>query len=555
MTASTPESRRTRILWGIAIGVMALMLFLAFLRRGAAPPKNAGGAADPKATAAAELQRQLRATLDGLRPERLNVSSDPESMVGDLNLWWVDYSKTAEVANAGPFAAAMKDWLGEEAATAVASNRFDLRDAGHIRDALMYRAMAESLAVGGQTERQRVEAAFDRVVRQIALLPGFASSVPLGSFEVLLSGRGTAEDRIWVFAEVLRQLGIECVVLEPESPPADATVPARLVGAIVKDEGVLLFDPQLGLPIVPADDATEALPTRAATLSEVRQNDALLRQFDVPEGPAYPWTAESLGAAKVKFVIDSAWGSPRMLALQAALPAEYAATLFDGPPATAGAPSLRERIVAAGKDGLWNADAVSAWKYPQQQLAAFYGAGAEQSPEVRSVLATQYGPRILRKRTIDGIDTLVEEDSPHPLRVVRVEHLRGDLQAALTGYGDIRSAPLEFQFEGQSVSLPNSEVREDAIHWIAVSQEELLRFDAAVNTLNLLLRTYPNGIWRSPSANAVARCEALRGNLQQAIELLPPGESNSPTRLADAWLARRWKALGPAPAAAVNDGK
>ena len=174
---------------------------------------------------------------------------------------------------------------------------------------------------------------------------------------------------------------------------------------------------------------------------------------------------------------------------------------------------------------------------------------------MRSVLATQYGPRILRKRTIDGIETLVEEDSPHPLRVVRVEHLRGDLQAALTGYGDIRSAPLEFQFEGQSVSLPNSEVREDAIHWIAICQEELLRFDAAVNTLNLLLRNYPNGIWRSSATNAVARCEALRGNLKQAIELLPAGETNSPTRLADAWLARRWQALGAAPAAAVNDGK
>lgn len=555
MTASPPESRRPRLLWGIAIGVLVLMLFVAFLRRGSAPEKPAGAAADPTATAAVELQRQLRATLDGLRPERLNVSSNPESMVGDLNLWWVDYSRTANVANSEKFAATMKDWLGDEAAAAVASGRFELRDAGHIRDALLYRSMAESLAAGGQTERQRVEAAFDRVVRQIALLPGFASSVPLGSFEVLLAGRGTADDRIWVFAEILRQLGIECVVLEPESPPADVALPPKLVGAIVKGEGVLLFDPQLGLPIPPADDAEGALPTRTVTLSEAKQNDALLRQFDVPGGPAYPWTAESLGTARVKFIIDSAWGSPRMLALQVTLPAEFAATLFDGPSPNSDAPSLRDRIVAAGKDGLWSTDAVSAWKYPEQQLSAFVASGGEKSPEAQTVLASQYGPRILLKQTIDGVDSLVEEDSKHPLRVVRIQHLRGDLQSALTGYGEIRSALLEFQIDGQTSSLDNSQVREDAIHWVAVCQEQLQRYDAAINTLNLLQRNYANGIWSSSSASAVARCEALRGNLPRAIELLPPADSNSPTRLVDAWLQRRWQALSADTAASANDSK
>jgi hypothetical protein len=555
MTASPPESRRPGILWGIAIGVIALMLFLAFLRRGSAPPKPADANVAAKATADAELQRQLRATLDGLRPERLNVSSNPPAMVGDLNLWWVDYSKTADVANAEKFAATMKDWLGEEAAAAVAANRFDLRDAGHIRDALLYRSIAASLAVGGQTERQRVEAAFDRVVRQISLLPGFVSSVPLGSFEVLLAGRGTADDRIWAFAEILRQLGIECVVLEPESPPADAAIPPKLVGAIVKGEGVLLFDPQLGLPIPPADDVKGALPTRTVTLSEVKQNDALLRQFDVPGGPAYPWTAESLGTAKVKFIINSAWGSPRMLALQVALPAEFAATLFDGPPPTADAPSLQDRIVAAGKDGLWSADAVSAWKYPEHQLSAFVAAGGEESPEVKRVLATQYGPRVILKKLIDGVETDVEEDSKQPLRVVRIQHLAGDVPAALTAYGYIRSQPLQVLLDGQLQTLDNSAVRSDAIHWIAVCQEELRRYDAAINTLTLLQRDDANGIWSSPTTYAIARCEALRGNLPRAIELLPSAEANQPTRLADAWLQRRWQALSAPPAAAANESK
>jgi hypothetical protein len=447
----------------------------------------------------------------------------------------------------------MQGWLGDEAAAAVAANRFDLRDAGHIRDALLYRSLAESLAAGGKTERQRVEAAFDRVVRQIALLPGFVSSVPLGSFEVLLAGRGTADDRIWVFAEILRQLGIECVVLEPETPPADAALPPKLVGAVVNGEGVLLFDPQLGLPIPPVDDMDGALPTRTVTLSEAKSNDALLRQFDIPGGPAYPWTAESLSTARVQFIVDSAWGSPRMLVLQVALPAGSAATLFDGPSTTADAPSLQDRIIAAGKDGLWNSDAVSAWKYPEQQLTEFYAAGGEESPGAQQLLATQYGPRVILKKLIDGIETDVEVNSPEPLRFVRIQHLRGDLQSAVSGYVSILSSPLEALVNGQPVSLPNSEVRLDARHWIAVCQEELKRYAAAVNTLNRLQSDDPNGIWSSATGHALARCEALGGNLPRAIELLAPAETGQPPRLADAWLQRRWQALSASPAAAAKD--
>jgi hypothetical protein len=544
MTASPPESRRPRILWGIAIGVVVLMLFVAFLRRGSAPPKPVDGSNDATATANAELQRQLRATLDGLRPERVNVSSELKDMVGDLNLWWVDYSKTVEVANGEEFAATIKDWLGDEASELVAAGRFDVRDAAHIRDALLYRSIAASLVAEGGSERQRIEAAFNRAVRQIALLPGFASTVPLGSFEVLLRGRGTPDDRIWAFSEILRQLGIECVVIEPKSPSSDAAFPAKLVGAITKGEGVLLFDPQLGLPIPPADDTAGVVPTRTVTLSEAKQNDALLRQFDIPGGTVYPWTAAALGDVSVRFIVDSAWASPRMLALQVALPAEYAATLFDGPAPSAETPSLQARIVAAGQDGLWNAESVSAWKYPEQQLTAFFAEGGEDSPNVLNVLATQYGPRVLNKKKIDGVETLVEEDSQRPLRVVRIQHLRGELLSALMGYGEIRSAPLEFD---------NSAVRGDAVHWVAVCQEDLQRYDSAISTLNLLLRDYPNGIWSSPSELARARCEALRGNLQQAIEKMPaPGADQSPG-LANAWLLRRWQAQVAAPAAAASE--
>src|SRR5690606_33367048 len=147
-----------------------------------------------------------------------------------------------------------------------------IRDASHIRNALMYRAIAASLVANHADDRDRARAAFDLTVRQIALMSTFVASSPLGLFEVLLCGPCTAADRLWVFAEIMRQLGIDCVVIEPKSPEADAQIPARLVGAIVEGVGVLLFDPQLGLPIAHVDDRGGAMPTSVATYGEALQD-------------------------------------------------------------------------------------------------------------------------------------------------------------------------------------------------------------------------------------------------------------------------------------------
>lgn len=529
-------------MWGAAAAVMLLVLFLAFLRQDAAPTSQTTDSTDDPAVADAELLRQLRATLVGLRPENLNVSVDIQGVAGDLNLWWADYSPRTPPADATPSAAVVRNWLGDQAAENAAFARFRPRDAAHIRNAQLYRAIASSLAAAGQSKRDLVAAAFDLVVRQMTLVPSFANQVPLGSFEVLLAGRGTADDRIWVFAEILRQLNIDCVLLEPNSPAADPAMPQKLVGAIIP-EGIVLFDPHLGLPIPPVDDTEGALPTGNVLLRDAQQDDAVLRQFDVPGGPAYPWTAAALADLKVQFIIDSTYAAPRMLTLQTALPSEHTAVLYDGPAISADSPSMEDRVKAAGKNGGWNAESVSAWAYPERQMTAFYAAGGEASPEADQVLGNLRGPYIPDVRIVDGKEQLVPVPSRRPLRVVRIEHLRGETLEALTGYVEVRSALLE---------AGNAAIREDAVHWIAVCQEELQRYDAAIGTLELSLRHYPIGIWAAPARSARARCEALRGHYSRAIELLPPQNSTEQPNLADAYLLRRWQALAIAPAPAGN---
>lgn len=528
-------------MWGAIAAVTLLVLFLAFMRQDAGPATTVTRNSDDPAVADAELLRHLRATLVGLRPENLNVSVDIQGVTGDLNLWWADYTQRTPPATPTD-SAAVNNWLGDAAAENAAFARFRPRDAAHIRNAQLYRAIASSLAAGGQSQRELVAAAFDLVTRHMTLVPSFASQVPLGSFEVLLAGRGTADDRIWVFAEILRQLSIDCVVLEPKTPAADAAMPQKLVGAIIP-EGIVLFDPQLGLPIPPVGDTEGPLPTGTVLLREAQQDDAVLRQFDVPGGPAYPWTAAALADLSVRFIIDSTYASPRMLTLQTALPSEHTALLYDGPALSDDSPSLEDRVKSAGKEGGWSPESVAAWQYPEQQLTAFYAAGGEAAPAADQVLGNLRGPYVPEVRIVDGREQVVSVPSRRPLRIVRIQHLRGETLEALMGYVEVRSALLE---------AGNAAIREDAVHWVAVCQEELERYDAAVSTLELSLRHYPNGLWAAPARSALARCEALRGNYDQAVQRSPAPSADELPNLADAYLLRRWQSRANTPAPASS---
>lgn len=140
---------------------------------------------------------------------------------------------------------------------------------------------------------ERAAALFDWTVRNVQLVAD-KDEVPHRPWQVLLYGRGTARQRAWVFAMLCRQLGLDVVVLaaEPSSPPADGsqagqgTTPVFLTGLLVGDQ-LHLFDTRLGLPIPGAGGEG------VATLKQVSEDDALLRQLDL-EGAPYPVTADML---------------------------------------------------------------------------------------------------------------------------------------------------------------------------------------------------------------------------------------------------------------------
>ena len=168
---------------------------------------------------------------------------------------------------------------------------FQSYDGFHIRDCLWAKRAVDFAAGKTHRDLDRAVSLFYYVVRNMHIADVRA---PLAVFDGMLLGRGTAEHRAWVFAELLRQLRIDSVILRPGSSEPAVGSAKLLVGALIGSD-VFLFDPQLGLPIPsPSDTGDSPLPSRPATLAEVRRDSTLVRQLDVTTKAPYPWQAKDL---------------------------------------------------------------------------------------------------------------------------------------------------------------------------------------------------------------------------------------------------------------------
>jgi tetratricopeptide (TPR) repeat protein len=278
--------------------------------------------------------------------------------------------------------------------------------------------------------------------------------------------------------------------------------------------------------------------SQPATLSEVRANDALLRQFDVPGGAAYPVTADMLRQVSARLITHAGFSASRLASLESALPGDYAAVLSDGLARSATREvGLLERIVQAGSEGGWSPEDVAVWDYPERQTAAFHAAGGESAPGLEQIMSILRGPRIVRTQSApDGGTVRVLSDSSQPLRYVRVQQLRGDLADALTSYGAIRSA---YNYEPDAV---NQAAADEAAYWIGVCQYELGRYPATIETLQLYRRTWASGtrIDETPFLQALA--DAQQARFPEAAQVLSEAASAGPIAARDSFLIRRWRA-------------
>ena len=284
---------------------------------------------------------------------------------------------------------------------------YDLGDIEHIRDSWLVKDLGTAAVKAEPTDLERAVALFDLAVRTVSLNNAGDPELPQTVYDILVIGRGTAEDRAWLFGELLRQAGMDAVIVRPnagadttaktsrcktpaakaaDSKTADAKAaptanktpsgaePRWLVGALV-DKQVYLFDPTLGWPI-PSPDDKGITPTvrQPATLAQAAAHDELLRKLDVSPEKKYPLKASDLKSMKVEIITSGRYSEPRIKRIESFLAGSRSVVVYT-PLADVGArPGLRSRVENGGA-GSWKKEDVSVWDYPDRQLAAVHHLG------------------------------------------------------------------------------------------------------------------------------------------------------------------------------------
>ncbi|MCC7474709.1 MAG: hypothetical protein IT425_04895 [Pirellulales bacterium] len=232
-------------------------------------------------------------------------------------------------------------------AEALAARVFLPHEARRMQEVAWLRDIAQWATGNAVDEVGRATALFDWVVRNIQLEPE-DQAAPHRPWQSLVYGRGTAAERVWVFASLARLQGLDVVAVEiPSASSAEAsaagTKPSKWLAAIVSNGQLYLFDPTLGLPI--AGPKGEGV----ATLEQIARDNSLLRALDLPDNP-YPATAELAKQASAFVVADAFDLSMRASMLEANLPAE------DHVPLAVAASELASRVKSANgvtSVGLW----------------------------------------------------------------------------------------------------------------------------------------------------------------------------------------------------------
>jgi hypothetical protein len=174
---------------------------------------------------------------------------------------------------------------------ALGAAEFEPHEGRLLEEAIWIRDLSRWVTAGKLDDLGRATALFDWVVRNI-LLETDEDAAARRPWQVLIHGRGTADQRAWVFAIACRQQGLDTVILTPAAGEATFSLPAVII-----DGQWYVFDTRLGLPL-PGPDRQGV-----ATLEQLRANDALLRQLDLSDSP-YPVSTGALQQLTANIVAD-----------------------------------------------------------------------------------------------------------------------------------------------------------------------------------------------------------------------------------------------------------
>jgi hypothetical protein len=520
---------------------------------------NSATKKQPTATNSSQenAQKALVNALEMLHPERLNISSERKTAVSLINQWYrATYDDATPLPPLGPVTQKLAEGvIAPENIEQLARDRYDGDDGKHFRTCTMFKAMVLHITQNAESDLQRARWLFDYTVRNIELPPDDATALPQSRYAIALFGKGTAKDRAWIFADLLRQLSIDAVIIRPKSPASqqDGNTDADrwLVGVLI-DSQVYLFDPQLGTAIpAPNDDVTSVTVEQPATLAEVRADDGLLRRLDQDAQHPYPLTAADLSAVNVELITVQPFWSPRMERLQATLTGKRSVIIHDPLDDSESSLGLLSRVAEFGKDR-WAPEDITVWKHPSKRLHE----SANLNPNQRSVWALRQLPmrapvpfrfnpasRQLIRNQKTGMYVMGRAE--RKMLGFRTMQLMGDYPMAIKRYVMLRLD--EPSYRERAAQIPKNDLRTqmwasaDCFFWTGVSQMEQEEFAAAVSTFRQYLQRPNGGRWLGLGNTLLGLSFAHTGRFNQAIALLENIPDDDPHRPGYELLVRRWK--------------
>ncbi|HEX4144969.1 MAG TPA: tetratricopeptide repeat protein, partial [Pirellulales bacterium] len=387
---------------------------------------------------------------------------------------------------------------------------FTISDMVALQEAIWLRDVAKNARGDQLDELSIAEQLFDWTVRNLQLVedpPAGSPAVDRSPAEILLLGRGTVRERAWIFLLLLRQQGLDGVVLA--IPGEDKSAPREWLTALVADQDLFLFDPLLGMPVPgPAGH-------RIATLADVTADDGVLRKLDLSSTHPYPVKAEQL-AHLVAYVEASPTGlSRRMETLEARLTGDQRVIL-----------TARPQRVAERLTGRPQIDQVRYWSLPYE----FWRARGALKPGERPASAA---------------DLIVFEAVP-PLTKARALQFKGQVDGARGAKDYYFKARLSKQQVAHSRMRPEEKkfwelAKQDASYWLGLIAFEQKNYPVAIDYFSRrTLDATPDGPWTDGAHYNLGRTYEANGQLSEAIEFYQ--SDRSPQKHGNRLRARRLKA-------------
>jgi tetratricopeptide (TPR) repeat protein len=398
-------------------------------------------------------------------------------------------------------------------------SRFDgfaLQEAIWLRDASSW-ARGDAL-----DDLERAESLFDWTVRNIQVEAKGEDWTPQVPWETLLLGRGTIEDRAWLFVAMARQQGIEAGMLalpplaenkgeaanaESSKEKSEATgekadggssaMPRVWCIGVLAEGQVYLFDPMLGLPIPGPDglhrDAAGQLAIRPATLAQVAADDGLLRRLDVDDAHKYWVTASDLQHVAVCLEASPTYVSQRMQLLESHLAGAQKMVLTYSPTAQ------------AAKWKAANVSDVQLWHWPFETLVA----------------RSHMSPKAVEARVVRLLPFYA--DRATPLLKGRILHLKGKLigaDGAIKFYQEARPSNQDLAEASVHPMLKQLQMfaKQNASYWAGLVAYQRANYATAIDYFKTrTLEAAPNGTWTDGAQYNLARTYEASGETDWAV--------------------------------------